>query len=460
MFCIMLNFDVLYHFMNTLFTHFGKLLFVLTILVVLAFQGYWIAVSFQNKKEEILERTRSEMTQLLVDNMLNDPPLKQKLNRNSNYRNNAAGNREKIQVFIREKEKDVVNKNFKQQNTSFYKGEKLDVFLYHSIKSILKKGLNKEAEISILYEGKNIKRMYPENLKAQDENTTTPVNALLGEDTTYRIYIENMTSLVISEIKETIIFSVLYILLFLVTIFILFKNLIFNQKLLRNKEIFTRNMTHELKIPISTILIAAEGLEKYDVLEEPESAKKYAGMIRRAGSQLSQLVESILQHARADHNTEKLPLTNINLVDLLEDVKNNLSGMIDKRKAEIILVNINQTFMIKGNYEQLRLVFCNLIDNSLKYSDNKPKVLISAEKSGNSILIRIQDNGIGIPEKYAEDIFSPYFRIVTDDTHDVKGFGLGLSFVKKSLLNQGADIQFIKQKTEGTTMEIKIPSHE
>lgn len=456
----MFNFGLLYHLMNKLFTHFGKLLFVLTILVVLAFQGYWIAVSFQNKKEEILERTRSEMTQLLVDNMLNDPPLKQKLSKNDDYRNNATGKKEKIQVFIREKEKEVVNKSFKQQNNTFYKDEKLDLFLYTSMKSTLKKLLNKDAEISLFYEGKKITRTYPKNIEIDNKNTTAPVNSLLGNNTTYRIHIENMTSLVISEIKETIIFSVLYILLFLVTIFVLFKNLMFNQKLLKNKEIFTRNMTHELKIPISTILIAAEGLEKYDIAKEPESAKKYAGMIQRAGNQLSQLVESILQHARADYNSEKLPLTSINLVNLLEDVKENLSGIIQKREAKIIIINIDHTINIKGNYEQLRQVFSNLIDNSLKYSENKPKVLISAEKTGNTVIIRIQDNGTGIPEKYIEDVFTPYFRIVNDDTHDVKGFGLGLSFVRKSLMNQGASIKIIKQKAEGTTMEIKIPTHE
>lgn len=456
----MFNFGLLYHLMNKLFTHFGKLLFVLTILVVLAFQGYWIAMSFQNKKEEILERTRSEMTQLLVDNMLNDPPLKQKLSKNDDYRNNAIGKKEKIQVFIREKEKEVVNKSFKQQNNTFYKDEKLDLFLYTSMKSTLKKMLNKDAEISLLYEGKKIKRTYPKNTETDNKNTTAPVNSLLGNNTTYRIHIENITSLVISEIKETIIFSVLYILLFLVTIFVLFKNLMFNQKLLKNKEIFTRNMTHELKIPISTILIAAEGLEKYDIAKEPESAKKYAGMIQRAGNQLSQLVESILQHARADYNSEKLLLTSINLVNLLEDVKENLSGIIQKREAEIIIINIDHTINIKGNYEQLRQVFSNLIDNSLKYSENKPKVLISAEKTGNTVIIRIQDNGTGIPEKYTEDVFTPYFRIVNDDTHDVKGFGLGLSFVRKSLMNQGASIKIIKQKIEGTTMEIKIPTHE
>lgn len=456
----MFNFGLLYHLMNKLFTHFGKLLFMLTIFVVLAFQGYWIAVSFQNKKEEILERTRSEMTLLLVNNMLNDPLLKQRISNEDDYRKNKVSKKDKIEVFIRETKKNVVNKSFKQQNNNFYINEKLDMFLYISMKSTLKKLLNKDAKISLFYEGKKTIRTYPKNIKTDGNSTTIPVSSLLENDTTYSIHIENLTSIVISEIKETIIFSMLYILLFLVTTFVLFKNIIFNQKLLKNKEIFTQNMTHELKIPISTILIAAEGLEKYDIAKEPESAKKYAGMIQRAGNQLSQLVESILQHARTDHNSEKLSLTSINLVNLLEDVKENLSGIIQKREAEIIIININHNINIKGNYEQLRQVFSNLIDNSFKYSENRPQVLISAQKTGNTVIIRIQDNGIGIPEKYNEDVFTPYFRIVNDDTHDVKGFGLGLSFVRKSLMNQGATISIIKQKTEGTTMEIKIPIYE
>ena len=229
---------------------------------------------------------------------------------------------------------------------------------------------------------------------------------------------------------------------------------------MKNKEVFTRNMTHELKIPVSTIMIAAEGLEKYNITNEPEGAKKYAHIIQRAANKLSSLVEAILQNARADEATGKIDLNSVNLLSLLHEVQDSLSVITEDKQAEISLINIDEDMNINGNYEQLKQIFINLYDNSLKYSDKKPVINVSAVKKNNRIIITIQDNGIGIPRKYEKEIFDPYFRIMNNDLHDVKGFGLGLSFVKNSLKKQNGNIRLLHTATEGTTIELNIPSYE
>ncbi len=444
--------------MKKLFTNFGKLLFIITIIVVLAFQGYWIWINFQNKREEILSKTKSEATQILLQNMLNQYDINDKLikQKNPNVKVHV-----KFEVYLSQSDsKKIVNKQLKPQKGVLYDEKKISRLLYESLRYNLKKSLKREVQIHLYAENKTVKKTYPANQKITNQNTTEHINSLLQDNTTYRIHIVNMTEIIIYEIKEIIIFSIFYILLFLVTILLLLRNLNLSHKLLKNKEVFTRNMTHELKIPISTITIAAEGLEHYDVAEEPESVRKYANTIQRATVQLSSLVDTILQYTRADNNNEELILERINLVFLLQEVESDLSGIILKKHAEITFKDIDSNMTVKGNFNQLKQIFSNLIDNSLKYSEKAPHIIITAERHNHIILIRIKDNGIGIPEKYMEEVFTPYFRIVNDDTHDVKGFGLGLSFVKKSLKNQHGSIKVVNQKTEGTVMEIRIPAYE
>ncbi|MCC9019177.1 sensor histidine kinase [Flavobacterium lipolyticum] len=441
--------------MNKFFVSFGKPLFILTILVVLTFQGYWIRVNYENKKREILERTQSEATQILLMNLFKEPALKQKIEKANKSKT------KKVEVFVSEPKVEVVKQYLKVSNTGLlYQHEKLDSFLYTSVRKRLKAFLKKEAEIQVYFEGKNVKRTYPKGIVITDQNTTKTINSFVQENNKYRIHIVNMAGVVIYEIKEIIFFSLFYVFLFLITIFILFRSLIFNRNLLQNKEIFTRNMTHELKIPISTILIATEALETSTVEEEPANVKKYAAAIHRAADQLSLLVDSILQHARSSNSKEQLTLSSVNLLSLVKEAGEDLAHIVLKKKAEIVFEDVDKNLQIKGSRIQLKQIFLNLFDNALKYSERDPRIIISAGKMNNTVTIRIQDNGIGIPEKYREEIFAPYFKIMNDDTHNVKGFGLGLSFVRESLKKQGGSIKVLKQKTEGTLIEIKIPAYE
>lgn len=445
--------------MNKFFVSFGKPLFILTIIVVLTFQGYWIVVNYENKKVEILERTQSEATQLLLMNMLKSPALQEKLDKTNKKGNKSKA--ENIEVYVSAPKTKVIDERLKVPDGGlFYKDEKLDYILYASVRKILKTFLKKDTEIQIYFEGKDVKRTYPKGVTIRDQNTTKTINSFQQDSNKYRIHIVNMSAVAIYEIKEIIFFSIFYVLLFLITILILFKSLVFNRNLLQNKEVFTRNMTHELKIPISTILIATEALETYTIEEEPANVKKYAGAIQRAANQLSFLVDSILQHARSSNSNEKLVLSSVNLLSLVQEVEVDLAHIVLKKKAEINSGNVDENVEIKGNRVQLRQIFLNLLDNALKYSERDPRIIISAEKKSNIVTIRIQDNGIGIPEKYREEIFAPYFKIMNDNTHNVKGFGLGLSFVRESLKKQGGSIRVLKQKTEGTTIEIKIPAYE
>lgn len=438
--------------MYIIFIRFGKQLLIFTVLVVFAFQGYWLWNTFQDKKQDLLSQVKVEMQQALYDKLMSDVS-------NNPEVKSVLGKREgniKMEVFILESDR---LKNTKYTKKINIPEVKMDSLLYYTIKQS-KPILFKYGDIIIYHRIKKRVHSYPSGYSFNSENTTEEINALSRDKGDFSVHIKNLNVTTIYSMLGAVLFSAFYMILFLGTLFIIYRNLLLNHKLLKNKEVFTQNMTHELKIPVSTILIAAEGMEKYDITSDPESSRKYAHIIQRAASQLSSLVESILQNARADNNTNTLELNSVNLLLLLQDVQDSLSVIIAKSRAEMKYEGLREDINIMGNYEQLRQVFLNIIDNSLKYSEKRPVITTTVIRKNKRVIITIQDNGIGIPQKYEKEIFDPYFRIMNNDLHDVKGFGLGLSFVKSSLKKQNANIRLLNTEKEGTTIEINIPSYE
>ncbi|AQX07247.1 sensor histidine kinase [Elizabethkingia ursingii] len=445
--------------MYNFFIRFGKPLLILTVAVVSIFQGYWLWNTFQSKKKELLNQTKIEMQQILLNKLMTElaksPEIKSTLGKQDGSIKESYKTNKNAEVIVLESSNLKNPEQIKKLNVPDLKTDSL---IYFSIKKSMPV-LFKYGDIIVYNKTKQVVSTYPSGQAVYTENTTEELNKLYGKGT-FSIYIKNLFVTTIYSISWAILFSVFYMILFFGTLFIIYRNLLLNQKLLKNKEVFTRNMTHELKIPVSTIMIAAEGLEKYNITNEPEGAKKYAHIIQRAANKLSSLVEAILQNARADEATGKIDLNSVNLLSLLHEVQDSLSVITEDKQAEIRLINIDEDMNINGNYEQLKQIFINLYDNSLKYSDKKPVINVSAVKKNNRIIITIQDNGIGIPRKYEKEIFDPYFRIMNNDLHDVKGFGLGLSFVKNSLKKQNGNIRLLHTATEGTTIELNIPSYE
>jgi two-component system phosphate regulon sensor histidine kinase PhoR len=215
-------------------------------------------------------------------------------------------------------------------------------------------------------------------------------------------------------------------------------------------------MTHELKTPISTIQLACEALTDSD-MNSPESQGTFIEMIKDENARLKGLVDTVLKTAILDKGQVKLNEEPINLLDVLNRVKDNFSLKISQLGGEIKIENDLPELIFEGDNQHMTNVFQNLIDNAIKYSSEIPKITISTLKTINNYIVTVTDNGIGISRENLDKIFEKLYRVPTGDLHNVKGFGLGLNYVKSIVELHGGNITVKSTKYKGSSFIITLP---
>lgn len=229
------------------------------------------------------------------------------------------------------------------------------------------------------------------------------------------------------------------------------------KKLSEIKNDFISNMTHEFKTPISTISLAAEMLNDSSVSKTPEKQHRFIKMITDENKRLSILVESILQTAILDKGEFKLKISQIDLHEIINQAIQNTQLLIDQRGGSITKqLNATKSNVVADKLHLTNIVF-NLIDNAVKYTKETPNIVISTRDAENGIEITIKDNGIGISKDNLRKIFDKFFRVPTGNVHNVKGFGLGLSYVKAVVEKHNGTIHVESEIGKGSTFKILMP---
>lgn len=247
----------------------------------------------------------------------------------------------------------------------------------------------------------------------------------------------------------TLIFSFYY------TISTIFKQ----KKLSEIKNDFISNMTHEFKTPISTISLACEVLNDKSIEKSPERVNTYIKMIGDENKRLSLLVENILQTAILDKGQLKLKSQSIDIHNLIEQTITNIKLQVENKNGSISTsLNAKQPLIIGDKVHITNIIF-NLIDNALKYSDDRPLIKIGTRNDQEGIFISVEDNGIGISKENQKKIFDTMFRVPTGNIHNVKGFGLGLSYVKAVVEKHGGSISVNSELGKGSIFTIYLPYH-
>jgi two-component system phosphate regulon sensor histidine kinase PhoR len=234
---------------------------------------------------------------------------------------------------------------------------------------------------------------------------------------------------------------------------------IYRQKHLSEiKNDFINNMTHELKTPISTISLACEALSDPDMMKTDVQMKNFVGMINEENKRLGMLVENVLRSAILDKGDMELKLVRINIHELIKDVIRNIAIQVKKKGGSIKtdLSAINP--IITADKVHITNLIYNLIDNAIKYSFEEPLVRIISEDREDGVVISFADNGMGISKENQKKIFDRLFRVPTGNVHDVKGFGLGLSYVQAVVEKHSGNIEVESELNKGSIFKIFLPA--
>lgn len=243
------------------------------------------------------------------------------------------------------------------------------------------------------------------------------------------------------------------ILCFAYTILLIFRQ----KKISEMKTEFINNMTHEFKTPVSTIMIASEALKDDEITEDKSRVARLAGIIYDENIRLGSHIERVLNIARIEQDDFRLDLKDIDVNDQIVAVVDSMSLKIQKSNALVSLDLDAEHAVVKADELHFTNVLYNLIDNAIKYSNENPEIRIATKNTDNHLLISVADKGIGMNKDQQAKIFEQFYRIPTGNLHDVKGFGLGLSYVNTIVKRLKGSISVKSEKDKGSVFELKFP---
>ncbi|MCX6279374.1 MAG: HAMP domain-containing sensor histidine kinase [Bacteroidetes bacterium] len=271
------------------------------------------------------------------------------------------------------------------------------------------------------------------------------------------IYFPREKQFLLTELWGMLLISIILIIV-IVYSFTYTITIIFRQKRLSEmKNDFINNMTHEFKTPISTISLACEALGDKDLRGSSDMLENYISMIRDENRRLAGMAEKILQTAVIDKGQLKMNMEKTDLHEIIQSVIRNLRIQVEIKDGEIIRNFMASRSRIEGDKVHITNLVYNLLDNANKYSPRKPAIRIHTENVSNGIVLTIEDNGIGIGKAEQKKIFDKLYRVPTGNIHEVRGFGLGLSYVKAIVDEHHGKISVESEVNKGTKFKVFLP---
>lgn len=287
---------------------------------------------------------------------------------------------------------------------------------------------------------------------------TAPISCIFQTDQfILAVVFPSQQGFVYSKMQIYIFLSALFMLIVISGFWFIASSLLKQKKLSEMKTDFVNNMTHEFKTPIATVSITSEMLMKEEIQKNPERVNRYAKIIYHENQRLKNQVDQVLHMSILDRGSYTLNLSNVDLHDLIRQTTDHFHLTISQRDGTIKeRLNAANAF-VYADKSHLTNVLNNLIDNANKYSPGSPQITISTHSTKKGVYISIEDRGIGIPEQYTKDIFKKFNRVPTGDVHDVKGFGIGLFYVKTILMAHGGKITVNSKLGNGSNFIAFIP---
>lgn len=271
-----------------------------------------------------------------------------------------------------------------------------------------------------------------------------------------RVYFPDLGRHLIKSIVGAFVLSGVMLLFIAIGLAYVMRSVIKSKKLVRIRRELMNNLTHELKTPISTIGLASEALGDSDLKLNEEQKNYYISMIRGENKRLGVLVEKVLQASLSDSKSLKLYPVELNIHDVIKDVVRNVAMQVRKQGGKIELSLKATNPIIRADKIHITNVIFNLLDNAIKYSPDGAQIEIISNQTEDGVELLVKDNGVGIPKEHIGKVFERLFRVPTGNVHDVKGFGLGLSYVKTVIERHGGVIYVESEVDKGSTFVVKL----
>lgn len=235
-------------------------------------------------------------------------------------------------------------------------------------------------------------------------------------------------------------------------------SLISERRLAKVKNDFINNMTHELKTPVSSISLALEVIQDKEVVKTEEKTSRYLSIIKEENQRLALQIEKVLQMAKLEENQIRLVFESVNINEVIREVLKNMEVHLEHKLLQLNLYLEAKDAIVTADKVHLTNVFYNLLDNALKYSkDHLTLEIRTSNPTKNEVTIQIIDDGIGVDSTEIDRVFEKFYRVPTGDLHDVKGFGLGLSYVKNMVRLHKGTVQLKSKLNVGSTFTITLP---
>lgn len=282
-------------------------------------------------------------------------------------------------------------------------------------------------------------------------------NAIFQKDVKLAVYFPDKESFIYKTLNWLLLVSLIFSIIVLVTFAASIYFILRQKKISEMKSDFINNMTHEFKTPIATISVAADSVLNQKIIENPERIRYFIDMIKKENTRMNRQVEDILTIARLDKKDFEFRWEAFNLHDVIDDAIQSIVLQVEKKGGVIIsqLDAINP--VATSDPSHFANLIYNLLDNANKYSLQSPEIKISTRNSAKGVIITVEDKGIGMTKAVQSRIFERFYRQTSGNIHNVKGFGLGLSYVKAVLEANKGNISVHSELGKGSRFEVFIP---
>lgn len=271
------------------------------------------------------------------------------------------------------------------------------------------------------------------------------------------IFFPNQNKYLLRTMWLLLTISAMFILVIIFSFSFTVSTIIRQKKVSEIKNDFINNMTHELKTPISTISLACQALSDPDIKTREGIVDNYINVIADENKRLAMVVENVLRTAVMDKGELKLKIIDIDVNEVVDQVLHNMKIQLEQRGGQFITDLKAMHTMVQADKIHLTNVVFNLVDNALKYTEKIPVIKVGTRNESNGVVVYVEDNGIGISKENQKKIFDKLYRVPTGNIHNVKGFGLGLSYVKAIIDKHNGWIKVKSELNKGSRFEILIP---